>query len=114
MKPLPCPFCGAAAMARWDGPEVKPFSVGCSAESCPGHRLSVTFAEADVAMTAWNRRAQLPPEKPENVAAFSGFTTKNLIRGEMVEFELDRTGVLMSDKMRFNPHSVPLMLKPRS
>jgi hypothetical protein len=108
---LPCPFCGSAAVARWDGPEPRPFYVRCSRATCPGHN-SVSFAEADVALAEWNRRVQLPPAKPDFVAHLGGFTTKNLIRGELVEFELDRTGVLTSDKMQFNPHSTPLMLRP--
>jgi hypothetical protein len=113
MNALPCPFCGTEAVPRWDGPEAKSFYIRCARPACPGHNPAVTFAEADVAMTEWNRRAQLPPPKPDPVHSLAGFTTKSLLRGEMVEFDLDRTGILSSDKMRFNPHSPALMLRPR-
>lgn len=113
MKPLPCPFCGGEAAARWDGPEVRPFSIRCTRAHCPGCNTSVTFAEADVAMAEWNRRPQLPPARPEIVASLAGFATKDLIRGELVGFDLDRTGVLISEKMRFTHHSLPLMLRPK-
>lgn len=112
MNPLPCPFCGGEAEARWDAPEPRPFVVRCAVPTCPGHTLT-SFAEPDVAMERWNRRAQMPPRKSEPVHALSGFTTRSLIRGEMVWFDLDRTGVLTSDALRFNPASRPLMLKPR-
>ena len=111
--PLACPFCGSSALARWDGPELRPYYIRCSRAGCPGHNTSVTFAEADVAMTEWNCRAQLGPVDPQPVAHIAGFCTKNLMRGELVSFDLDRTGVMMSDKMRFQPDATPLMLRPR-
>ncbi len=113
MNALPCPFCGAEAVPKWDAPESKPYYVRCSQPTCPGHNSTVTHAEADVAMDRWNRRAQMPPANPFSIACIGGFTTKSLIRGELVYFDLDRTGVLRSDSFRFNPHSQALMLKPR-
>lgn len=47
------------------------------------------------------------------VAQITGFATKDLIRGEMVPFDLDRTGVLVSEKMEFGVYSAPLMPRPR-
>jgi hypothetical protein len=64
-------------------------------------------------MDRWNRRAQMPPANPFSVYCIGGFATKNLIRGELVQFDLDRTGVLCSDAFRFDPHSRALTLKPR-
>ena len=32
----------------------------------------------------------------------------------MIGFELDRTGVLTSDKIAFSPWSTPLMLRPKA
>lgn len=111
VKPLPCPFCGNAAEARWDAPEPRPFVVRCGEPTCPGH-TSVSFADADVALERWQRRAQMPPVNPQRAYAFCGFTTRSLLRGELVQFGLDRTGVVCSDAFRFDPHSRPLMLKP--
>lgn len=113
MNALPCPFCGSAAAPRWDAPEPKPFYIRCTDAGCPGHTTGTTYADADVAMTRWNRRAQMPPENPFEIHTLGGFTTRNLIRGELVIFDLDRTGVLTSEAMRFNLHSRALMFRPR-
>ena len=61
----------------------------------------------------WNRRVQGRPETVNSVARLAGFAKKDLIRGEMIIFELDRTGILVSAKMDFGVHSTPLMPKPR-
>lgn len=111
-KPLPCPFCGAEAVCKFDGPEAKPFYVRCERAGCPAYNSSQTFADGEVALARWNLRAQMPPPNPEYVAHLSGFASKDLIRGEMISFELDRTGVLTSDKIAFSPWSTPLMLRP--
>lgn len=63
-------------------------------------------------MLAWNRRVQPAPARRDIVGDVTGFAKKDLIRGEMVVFYLDRTGVLTSDKMEFGVHSKPLMLRP--
>ncbi len=99
-------------MCRWDGPEAKPFYVRCERVGCPAHNSTQTFSEGDVALARWNQRVQMPPREPEPVARLGGFTSKDLIRGEMISFELDRTGVLISDKIAFSPWSTPLMPWP--
>ena len=115
MKVLPCPFCGGEAVGRSDGAvEARPFYVRCSRPICPAHAFNVGHADAELALLAWNRRVQLPPETRESVADIYGFTTKSLIRGEMICMNLDRTGVLSSDVIAFSPHSEPLMKKPRA
>lgn len=96
-----------------DGPEAKPFYLRCVRLGCPGNNATQTFAEADVAMAIWNRRVVTPPASPQRVADLWGFTKKSLIRGEMICLSLDRTGVFQSDAVAFDPHSKPLMLKPR-
>lgn len=111
-KPLLCPFCGAEAVCRFDGPEAKPFYVRCERVGCPAHNSTQTFADGEVAMTRWNQRVQMPLANPERVAHIAGYASKDLIRGEMICLELDRTGVLTSDRMAFNPWSAPLMLRP--
>lgn len=63
-------------------------------------------------MIAWNRRIQPAPTPFNPVGDLTGFATKDLIRGEMVIFILDSTGVLTSEKMEFGVHSRPLMFKP--
>jgi hypothetical protein len=113
MNPHPCPFCGAAAVAKWDGEEPRPFYVRCSHDTCPGAN-AVRFADGDVALEKWNRRVQVPPQPGDRIGNLHGFTKKNLIRGELVAFDLDRTGVLVSDAVAFSPHSAPLMFKPRA
>lgn len=106
-KPLPCPFCGAEAVCKFDGPEAKPFYVRCERVGCPAYN-SQTFADGEVALARWNLRAQMPPANPDPVADVSCFATKDLIRGELIRMTLDRTGVFVSDKVRFNPWSTPL------
>jgi hypothetical protein len=54
----------------------------------------------------------MPPHDPAHVADVSGFASKDLIRGELVTIQLDRTGVLKSDKLEFAPWSTPLMKRP--
>lgn len=98
-------------MCRFDGPEAKPFYVRCERVGCPAYNSSQTFAEGDVALRRWNQRVQLPPPTPMRVADVSGFATKDLIRGELIGIELDRTGVLRSDKIAFSPWSTPLTLR---
>ena len=107
-KPLPCPFCGAEAVCRFDGPEAKPFYVRCERVGCPAYNTSQTFADGEVALARWNQRAQLPSANPDPIADVSGFASKDLIRGELISMKLDRTGVLQSDKIRFSPWSTPL------
>ena len=63
-------------------------------------------------MVRWNQRVQLPPLSPARVADVSGFASKDLIRGELISIELDRTGVLRSAKIAFTPWSTPLMKRP--
>src|SRR5687767_7739750 len=111
-KPLPCPFCGAEAVCKFDGPEAKPFYVRCEREGCPGCNSTQGFAEGDVALRRWNQRVQMPAQNPDCVADLSGFASKDLIRGELVTIQLDRTGVLRSDKLAFAPWSTPLMKRP--
>jgi hypothetical protein len=113
-KPLPCPFCGSEAVCRFDGPETKPFYVRCERIGCPAHNSTQTFAEGDVAMRRWNQRVQIPPANTEFIANVSGFASRDLIRGELICIELDRTGVLLSDKIAFSPWSTPLMKRPES
>lgn len=110
--PLACPFCGAVAIGRIDGPDpARPFVVRCSIDRCVGNNAS-GHAEAEDALAAWNRRVQLRPASPCTEADLFGFTTKDLIRGELVHFVLDRTGVFTSKAFEFSPHSTPLMKKP--
>ena len=106
---LPCPFCGAEAVCRFDGPEAKPFYVRCERVGCPAFNTSQTFADGEIALRRWNQRVQMPPEQPEKIADVSGFARKDLIRGELISMELDQTGVLQSDKIAFSPWSTPLM-----
>ncbi len=70
------------------------------------------FADPEVAMTEWNCRVALPPEKPTAVAEVFGFTRKNLIRGELVSMTLDRTGVFTSDQIALSPGCTPLVRRP--
>lgn len=76
MSPLPSPFCGGAAVARWDGPKARAFSMRCTHATCPGCNVTQTFAEGDVAMAVWNRRAQMSPPVMNEVADVSGFAKK--------------------------------------
>ena len=110
--PLPCPFCGSEAVCRLDGAEAKPFYVRCERIGCPAHNSTQTFAEGDVALRRWNQRVQLPPPNPERVVTVSGFARRDLIRGELICIDLDRTGVLISDKIAFSPWMTPLMKRP--
>lgn len=112
MKLLPCPFCGGEPEVRFDAPEPRPFLIRCAKPTCPG-RTSTSYAEDDVATTHWQCRAQMPPPNPEPVHSLAAFTTRSLMRGEMLWFDLDRTGALTSDALRFTPESKALMLKPR-
>src|SRR4051812_48529531 len=98
--PLPCPFCGSPATGRTDGPEPRPFVIRCSGTQCPGAN-AVGYADPEAALTARNRRVQLSPQSPRPVCDVYGFTKRNLIRGELVTFTLDRTGVLTSDAIDF-------------
>ena len=91
----------------------RPFQVRCSRVECPGFNLSQGYADPELALNEWNQRVQAPPRHPDRVGGIGGFTTKNLIRGELVWMTLDRTGVLTSDAIAFSPNSEPLMLKPR-
>lgn len=110
--PLPCPFCGAEAVCRFDGPEAKPFYVRCERLGCPAFNSTQTFAEGDVALRRWNQRVQTRPVNPDYVADVSGFASKDLIRGELITIQLDRTGILRSDKLEFAPWTTPLMIRP--
>ena len=74
--------------------------------------LTQGFADPELALSEWNRRAQMPPANPVKFGHVSGFTKKSLIRGEMVWMELDRTGALTSDQIAFCPESRELMWKP--
>src|SRR5262249_52983617 len=105
MKPAPCPFCGAAAIGRADGPDCRPFLIRCSDPCCPGYNTSQSYADSEVALRKWNQRVQLPPSFEDPIADVWGFTTRDLIRGELVSLTLDRTGVFQSDKIAFSPHS---------
>lgn len=111
MNPLSCPFCGAAAVARMDGPDCRPFSVRCSEPACPAAD-SQGCAAPEVAMRRWNMRAPAPSSPTHPVADVWGFTKKNLIRGEMVCLTLDQSGVFQSEAISFSKHSKPLMLRP--
>lgn len=114
IPPLPCPFCGSPAVGRTDGvADDHPFYVRCSRVGCPGFNTSQGHADPEAAMIAWNRRIQPAPAPSGAVGDVTAFATKDLIRGEMVVFYLDRTGVLISDKMEFGVHSRPLMLRPQ-
>ena len=95
-----------------DGPELKPCYVRCERAGCPWYNTGPTFSDGEVAMRRWNPRAQLPPPTAERAAIVSAFARKDLIRGELICFELDRTGVLQSDKVVFSPWSTPLMKRP--
>jgi hypothetical protein len=113
MKPLPCPFCGTDPQLGFNGPvPSKPFYVRCSRVTCPAHNAH-GWADGEVALTQWNRRAQLPPADPKPIAQIAAFTTKDMIRGEMVWMTLDRIGLLTSDKLQFSPDSPQVFLKPR-
>lgn len=90
----------------------RPFYVCCPRVACPGYNPHHSYAHEETALQEWNRRVQSPPDQCDPICHLAGFTTKDLIRGEMVCFNLDRTGALVSDKMQFHPHSVPLMKKP--
>jgi hypothetical protein len=115
IPPLPCPFCGGLAIGRTDGQrEDRPFYVRCSHAGCPGHNTTQSYAAPEEAMLRWNRRIQPAPRPADILGDVTAFATKDLIRGEMVVFCLDRTGVLTSDKMEFGIHSRPLMLKPKA
>lgn len=105
--PLSCPFCGAEAVCKFDGREAKPFYVRCERVGCPAFNSTQTFAEGDVALSRWNQRVQMPPAYSERIAHLSGFARADLIRGELIMFELDRCGVLVSDKIAFSPWSPP-------
>jgi hypothetical protein len=90
-KPLPCPFCGVEAVCKFDGPEAKPFYVRCERVGCPGFNTQ-SFAEGDVALSRWNQRVQLPAPNPDYEADVSAFASKDLIRGELITIQLERTG----------------------
>jgi hypothetical protein len=112
--PLACPFCGSESVGRMDGIDPqRPFYVRCVNVDCAGFGIRSGFAEPEAAVRAWNRRAQLPPARRERSADLVGFTKKDLIRGELVRFTLDRTGILESDAIAFSPHSEPLMKRGR-
>lgn len=44
----------------------------------------------------------LPSEINETPIAFAAFASKNLIRGELIMFYLDRTGRITADKLELN------------
>lgn len=90
----------------------RPFHVRCSRPLCPAS-VTASFADSELALSEWNRRAQLPPLHPASLGEICGFTKKSLIRGEMIWLTLDRTGVLSSDAIAFSPNEAPLMWKPR-
>ena len=55
-----CPFCGSPGQAGQF--ELDIFAVGCVMSDCPGNDMIVKgWSEADEAIAAWNRRADLPP-----------------------------------------------------
>jgi hypothetical protein len=111
VTPLPCPFCGSAAVNRSDG-DAFPFYARCDTPRCPAFNTDQGFDTPEEALDGWNQRTQPSLPDTKMVTQIFGFTTKSMIRGGMVTLTLDDAGRLSSTEIRFSGLTPRLIEKP--
>ena len=89
------------------------YYIRCEKRNCPRASTGAAVDEPGAAIRAWNQR--VAPKSPVGtpVTHLIGFTTKSLLRGEMVSLVLDSAGALSSAQVDFSGWPVRWMVKPR-